>query len=86
MIFSEGIVCFIAFLDSENIWFGEIISSLYQLLTKISSLWRFHGGHFEFCMITMSNNCIVCFIALLDTKKIWFGKIILFLSQLLMKI
>ena len=31
----EGIVCVIAFLDSENIWFGEIISSLSQLLTKI---------------------------------------------------
>ena len=67
---------FFAFFDSENIWFGEIISSLSQLLTKIWSLWRFHGGHFEFCMITMSNNCIVCFIALLDTKTILFGKII----------
>ena len=35
MILSEGIVAFIAFLDSENIWFGEIILSLSQLLTKI---------------------------------------------------
>ena len=31
----DGIVCFIAFFDSENIRFGEIISSPSQLITKI---------------------------------------------------
>ena len=36
MVSNKGIVCFIVFLDTENIWFGEIVSSLSQLLMKIT--------------------------------------------------
>ena len=87
MMSNKCMVCFIAFLDSEDIWFGEIILSLSKLLPTICSLQLFHGGHFEFCMTMMSNKCIVCFIAFLDIEDIiWFGEIISFLSQLLMKI
>ena len=35
MISSEGIVCFIAFRDSENIRFGEMILFLSQLIMAI---------------------------------------------------
>ena len=48
-------------------------------ISKCSS----NGGHLEFCMIMMSNKCIVCFIAFLDCEKIRFGEIILSLSKLL---
>ena len=37
-------------------------------------------------MIMMSNKCIVCFIACLDSENIWLGEIILCLSELLTKI
>ena len=86
MMSNKCIVCFIAFLDCENIRFGEIILSLSKLLTTICSLQLFHGGHFEFCMLMMSNKCIICFIVFLDIEHIyiWFGEIILSLSQLLM--
>ena len=66
MMSNECIVCFIAFIDCENRRFGEIILSLSKLLTTICSLQLFHGGHFEVCMIMMSNKCMVCFIASLD--------------------
>ena len=78
---NQCIVCFIAFFDSEDIWFGEIILSLSKLLPTICSLKLFHGGHFEFCMIMMSNKCIVCFIAFLNIEDIWFGEIISSLSH-----
>ena len=67
---NKNIVCFIAFLDCKNIWFGEIILSLSNLLTTICSLQLFHGGHFEFYMLMMSNKCIICFIAFLDIEHI----------------
>ena len=75
---NKCIVCFIAFLDFENIWFGEIILSLSKLLTTICSLQLFHGGHFEFCMLIMSNRCIICFIAFPDFEHIhmvWWNNI-----------
>ena len=70
MMSNKCIVCFIAFLDCEKIRFGEIILSLSKLSTTICSLQLFNGGHFEFCMIMMSNKCIVCFIAFLDIEDI----------------
>ena len=57
----EYMYCLIAFLDSENglgVCIGEII--VYQLLTTIWLLQWFNGGRFEFCMMMMSNKCIVC--------------------------
>ena len=84
MIMMSNTCFFIAFLVRENIWFGEIIFSLSKLLTTICSLQLFHGGHFELCMIMMSNKCIVCFIAFLVIEDIWFGEILF--SQLLLKI
>ena len=35
MMSNKCFVCFIAWLDTENIWLGEIILSLSELLTKI---------------------------------------------------
>ena len=35
MMPKEGRVCFILFLDNKNIWFGEKIKSLFQLLKKL---------------------------------------------------
>ena len=70
MMSNRFIVCFIAFLDCENIRFGEIILFLSKLLATICSLQLFHGGHFEFCMLMMSNKCIICFIAFIDIEHI----------------
>ena len=82
---NKRIVCFIAFLDCENIRFGEIILSLSKLLATICSLQLFHGSHFEFCLLMMSNKCnFVLLHSLISSIYIWFGEIILSLSQLLM--
>ena len=35
MMPKEGMVCFIVFFDNKNIWFGEKIKSLSQLLRKL---------------------------------------------------
>ena len=35
MMQKESMVCFIVFLDNKNIWFGEKIKSLSQLLGKL---------------------------------------------------
>ena len=35
MMPKEGMVCFIAFFDNKNIWFGEKVKSLSQLLRKL---------------------------------------------------
>ena len=35
MMPKEGMVCFIVFFDNKNIWFGEKIKSLFQLLGKL---------------------------------------------------
>ena len=34
MVPKEGMVCFIVLFDNKNIWFGEKINSLSQLLRK----------------------------------------------------
>ena len=34
MMPKEGMICFIVFFDNENVWFGEKIKSLSQLLRK----------------------------------------------------
>ena len=38
MMPEEGIVCFIVFLDNKNIWFGEKMKSLSQLLRCYDNL------------------------------------------------
>ena len=35
MMPKEGMVCFIVFFDNKNIWFGEKIKALSQLLKKL---------------------------------------------------
>ena len=35
MMPKEGMACFIVFFDNKNIWFGEKIKSLSQLLRKL---------------------------------------------------
>ena len=35
MMPKEGMVCFIVFFDNKNIWFGEKIKCLCQLLRKL---------------------------------------------------
>ena len=35
MMLKEGMVCFIVLFDNKNIWFGEKIMSLSQLLRKL---------------------------------------------------
>ena len=50
-----------------------------QILRKIC-----YGGHFERCMLTMSNRNIVCVLLYSLIPKTWFDEIIL--SQLLTKI
>ena len=42
MMPKEGVVCFIAFFNKKNIWFGEKIKYLSQLF------YWFYGGHFAF--------------------------------------
>ena len=66
------------------VWWNKLVST--QLLTSTCQPQWFHGHHYDFCMIMMSNKCIVCFIACLDTENIWSGEIILSLSELLSKI
>ena len=39
MLPKEGMICFIIFFDNKNIWFGEKIKSLSQLLRKLK-LWQ----------------------------------------------
>ena len=70
----RGIVCLPHPLIPKTFWWNKLVSisiiDEYMLTSVIS--WR----PFWICMIIMSNKCIVCFIACIDSEKIWLGEII----------
>ena len=58
----------IASLDNENMWFGETIPSLSQLLTNtiVAAIFNLHDNDVE---------KMYCFITFLGSETLWFGEI-----------